>query len=88
MLLKTLPPSTLQIAGNKLEGIKGRGSGCTWDSLRNSAGEKILQLKSHPLGVLDAGFCCLLEELSEEQSFDISYLDIGKGEKMGDLHPG
>ncbi|XP_025029166.1 RISC-loading complex subunit TARBP2 isoform X4 [Python bivittatus] len=64
------------IAGTKLDGMKGRGSGCTWDSLRNSVGEKILHLKSHPLGVLNTGFCSLLEELSEEQSFDISYLDI------------
>ncbi|XP_061471044.1 RISC-loading complex subunit TARBP2 isoform X2 [Rhineura floridana] len=64
------------IAGNKVDGVKGRGSGCTWDSLRNSVGEKILHLKSHPLGVLNAGFCSLLQELSEEQSFVISYLDI------------
>ncbi|XP_028577394.1 RISC-loading complex subunit TARBP2 isoform X2 [Podarcis muralis] len=64
------------IAGTKVDGVKGRGSGCTWDSLRNSVGEKILHLKSHPLGVLNAGFCSLLQELSEEQSFDISYLDI------------
>ncbi|KAF7240368.1 RISC-loading complex subunit tarbp2 [Varanus komodoensis] len=64
------------IAGSKLDGVRGRGSGCTWDSLRNSAGEKILHLKSHPLAVLNAGFCSLLQELSEEQSFDISYLDI------------
>lgn len=63
-------------AGNKLDSLKGRLSGCTWDSLRNSAGEKILHLKSHPLGALNAGFCSLLQELSEEQSFDISYLDI------------
>ncbi|KAJ6656166.1 hypothetical protein lerEdw1_004083 [Lerista edwardsae] len=71
------------IAGNKLDGVKGRGSGCTWDSLRNSAGEKILHLKSHPLGVLNAGFCSLLQELSEEQSFDISYLDIAEKSLSG-----
>ncbi|XP_067385639.1 RISC-loading complex subunit TARBP2 isoform X7 [Emydura macquarii macquarii] len=65
-----------QTVGNKLDGLKGRLSGCTWDSLRNSAGEKILHLKSHPLGAINAGFCSLLQELSEEQSFDISYLDI------------
>ncbi|XP_015277249.1 PREDICTED: RISC-loading complex subunit TARBP2 isoform X2 [Gekko japonicus] len=69
--------------GNKLDGVKGRGSGCTWDSLRNSAGEKILHLKSHPLGVLSAGFCSLLQELSEEQSFDISYLDIDERSLSG-----
>ncbi|KAL7989826.1 hypothetical protein Chor_012492 [Crotalus horridus] len=64
------------IAGTKLDGMKSRGSGCTWDSLRNSVGEKILHLKSH--SVFNSGFCNLLKELSEEQSFDISYLDIGK----------
>ncbi|XP_048346559.1 RISC-loading complex subunit TARBP2 isoform X1 [Sphaerodactylus townsendi] len=69
--------------GNKLDGVKGRGSGCTWDSLRNSAGEKILHLKSHPLGVLNAGFCSLLQELSEEQSFDICYLDIDERSLSG-----
>ncbi|XP_053153065.1 RISC-loading complex subunit TARBP2 isoform X2 [Hemicordylus capensis] len=74
------------IAGNKLDGVKGRGSGCTWDSLRNSAGEKILHLKSHPLGVLNSGFCSLLQELSEEQSFDISYLDIDEMSLSGLYH--
>ncbi|XP_075757736.1 RISC-loading complex subunit TARBP2 isoform X5 [Pelodiscus sinensis] len=64
------------MVGNKLDGLRGRLPGCTWDSLRNSAGEKILQLRSHPLGPPGAGFCSLLQELSEEQSFDISYLDI------------
>ncbi|XP_042310067.1 RISC-loading complex subunit TARBP2 isoform X2 [Sceloporus undulatus] len=63
-------------AGNKLDGVKGRGPGCTWDSLRNSAGEKILHLKTHPIEVFSISFCSLLQELSEEQSFDISYLDI------------
>ncbi|KAK2510982.1 Tarbp2 [Columba guinea] len=52
--------------------------GCTWDSLRNSAGEKLLQLRSRPLAPPAAGVgaCALLQELSEEQSFAISYLDI------------
>ncbi|XP_033001249.1 RISC-loading complex subunit tarbp2-like [Lacerta agilis] len=67
-----------QLSILSLSGTKGRVSGCTWDSLRNSVGEKILHLKSHPLGVPNPGFCSLLQELSEEQSFDIRYLDIGK----------
>ncbi|TRY89360.1 hypothetical protein DNTS_015299 [Danionella cerebrum] len=62
--------------GGKLEGGKSKGLGCTWDSLRNSAGEKILQLRAHPLGKPDSNFCSVLMELSEEQRFDISYLDI------------
>ncbi|KAK9973640.1 hypothetical protein ABG768_024357 [Culter alburnus] len=65
--------------GGRLEGGKSKGLGCTWDSLRNSAGEKILQLRCHPLGQPDSNdsnFCSLLRELSEEQRFDISYLDI------------
>ncbi|XP_051568811.1 RISC-loading complex subunit tarbp2 isoform X2 [Myxocyprinus asiaticus] len=65
--------------GGRLEGSKSKGLGCTWDSLRNSAGEKILQLRCHPLGQpdsIDSNFCSLLHELSEEQHFDVSYLDI------------
>ncbi|NXS46917.1 TRBP2 protein, partial [Balaeniceps rex] len=65
------------MAGPRLEGLRGRAPGCTWDSLRNSAGEKIVQLRSHPLAPMGAGACALLQELSEEQSFAISYLDIG-----------
>lgn len=64
------------MAGPRLEGLRGRTPGCTWDSLRNSAGEKIVQLRSHPLAAMGAGACALLQELSEEQSFAISYLDI------------
>ncbi|NXY00148.1 TRBP2 protein, partial [Centropus bengalensis] len=33
------------MAGPRLEGLRGRAPGCTWDSLRNSAGEKMLQLR-------------------------------------------
>uniref|UniRef100_A0A667XIG9 TAR (HIV) RNA binding protein 2 n=1 Tax=Myripristis murdjan TaxID=586833 RepID=A0A667XIG9_9TELE len=60
--------------GSRAESGKCKGFGCTWDSLRNSAGEKILQLRSHPLG--DSNFCSLLSDLSEEQRFDVSYLDL------------
>ncbi|KAJ8344316.1 hypothetical protein SKAU_G00316450 [Synaphobranchus kaupii] len=62
--------------GGRLEGGKCKGLGCTWDSLRNSAGEKILQLRSHPLGLPNSNFCSLLHDLSEEQRFDVSYLDL------------
>ncbi|XP_041946839.1 RISC-loading complex subunit tarbp2 isoform X2 [Alosa pseudoharengus] len=63
---------------HRLEGGKCKGFGCTWDSLRNSAGEKILQLRSHPLATASstANFCSLLHDLSEEQRFDVSYLDL------------
>ncbi|XP_016100833.1 RISC-loading complex subunit tarbp2-like isoform X2 [Sinocyclocheilus grahami] len=69
---------SIQIGG-RVDGGKSKGLGCTWDSLRNSAGEKILQLRCHPLGQPDSNdsnFCALLRELSEEQRFDVSYLDI------------
>ncbi|NXH11831.1 TRBP2 protein, partial [Bucco capensis] len=33
------------MAGPRLEGLRGRAAGCTWDSLRNSAGEKMVQLR-------------------------------------------
>ncbi|XP_072237950.1 RISC-loading complex subunit tarbp2 isoform X1 [Leuresthes tenuis] len=63
--------------GNRAESGKSKGFSCTWDSLRNSAGEKILQLRSHPLGMpSDSNFCSLLSDLSLEQRFDVSYLDL------------
>ncbi|XP_068449819.1 RISC-loading complex subunit tarbp2 isoform X1 [Clinocottus analis] len=63
--------------GSKAETGKSKGFSCTWDSLRNSAGEKILQLRSHPLGMpTDSNFCSLLNDLSTEQRFDVSYLDL------------
>lgn len=67
--------------GSRAESGKCKGLGCTWDSLRNSAGEKILQLRSHPLGPApdpDCSACSLLTDLSEEQRFDVSYLDFGE----------
>ncbi|XP_044160256.1 RISC-loading complex subunit tarbp2-like [Bufo gargarizans] len=67
---------SMNTGGGRLDGSRGRGLACTWDSLRNSAGEKILHLTSHPLTILNSGFCALLQDLSEEQSFQISYLDI------------
>lgn len=65
--------------GSRAESSKNKGYSCTWDSLRNSAGEKILQLRSHPLNMpSDSNFCSLLCDLSLEQRFDISYLDLGE----------
>lgn len=65
--------------GSRAESSKSKGFSCTWDSLRNSAGEKILQLRSHPLGMpSDSNFCSLLSDLSAEQRFDVSYLDLGE----------
>ncbi|XP_074081868.1 RISC-loading complex subunit TARBP2 isoform X2 [Macrotis lagotis] len=65
--------------GSRMDGLRGRSPGCTWDSLRNSAGEKILSLRSCPAGSLGPGCCSVLSELSEEQAFHVSYLDIGMG---------
>ncbi|KAK2508025.1 hypothetical protein MC885_009960 [Smutsia gigantea] len=65
--------------GSRLDGLRNRGPGCTWDSLRNSVGEKILSLRSCSLGSLGAlgpACCTVLSELSEEQAFHVSYLDI------------
>nr|KAF6375510.1 TARBP2 subunit of RISC loading complex [Pipistrellus kuhlii] len=66
--------------GSRLDGLRSRGPGCTWDSLRNSVGEKILSLRScspGSLGALGPACCGALSELSEEQAFHVSYLDIG-----------
>ncbi|CAL8402918.1 unnamed protein product [Arctogadus glacialis] len=70
--------------GSRAESGKCKGLGCTWDSLRNSAGEKMLQLRSHPLGTApDCTSCSLLTDLSLEQRFDVSYLDLEERSRSG-----
>lgn len=88
-----LKPSLLllptQHTGSRAESGKSKSFSCTWDSLRNSAGEKILQLRSHPLGIpTDSNFCSLLSDLSLEQRFDVSYLDLGELGGSGGLTTG
>ncbi|NXI20330.1 TRBP2 protein, partial [Irena cyanogastra] len=39
------PPGSPPQTCPRLEGLRGRAPGCTWDSLRNSAGEKLGQLR-------------------------------------------
>ncbi|XP_028302866.1 RISC-loading complex subunit tarbp2 isoform X2 [Gouania willdenowi] len=73
-----------QHTGSRAEAGKSKGFSCTWDTLRNSAGEKILQLRSHPLGTpSDSNFCSLLGDLSVEQCFDVSYLDLQERGRSG-----
>ncbi|XP_035688430.1 RISC-loading complex subunit tarbp2-like [Branchiostoma floridae] len=50
--------------------------GITWATLRNSAGEKITRLKSTSLSTPNSNYCQLLQELAEEQNFEVEYLDI------------
>ncbi|XP_063284521.1 RISC-loading complex subunit TARBP2 isoform X3 [Pelobates fuscus] len=69
--------------GGKLDGGKGRGVTCTWDSLRNSTGEKIVHLKTNPLSTPNTSFCTFLQELAEEQNFQISYFDLGERSLSG-----
>lgn len=79
-----------QGVGSRLDGLRNRGPGCTWDSLRNSVGEKILSLRSCSLGALGAlgpACCSVLSELSEEQAFHVSYLDIGRAGQAGLARP-
>lgn len=65
--------------GSRQDGLRNRGPGCTWDSLRNSVGEKILSLRTcsqGALGALGPACCSILSELSEEQAFHVNYMDI------------
>ncbi|KAG9485863.1 hypothetical protein GDO78_008768 [Eleutherodactylus coqui] len=74
---------SMNTGGGRTDGSRSRGVACTWDSLRSSAGEKILHLRSQPLTILNSGFSTLLQDLSEEQSFQISYLDIDERSLSG-----
>lgn len=78
-VLCSLSPSH-QGMGSRQDGLRNRGPGCTWDSLRNSVGEKILSLRTcsqGALGALGPACCSILSELSEEQAFHVNYMDIG-----------
>ncbi|XP_053141520.1 interferon-inducible double-stranded RNA-dependent protein kinase activator A [Hemicordylus capensis] len=50
--------------------------GCTWDTLRNSSGEKITWLKISPLSIPNTDYVQLLGEIAEEQGFNATYLNI------------
>ncbi|XP_066468433.1 interferon-inducible double-stranded RNA-dependent protein kinase activator A isoform X2 [Tiliqua scincoides] len=50
--------------------------GCTWDSLKNSSGEKITLLKISPLSIPNTDYVQLLGEIAEEQGFNVTYLNI------------
>ncbi|XP_030054212.1 RISC-loading complex subunit tarbp2-like isoform X1 [Microcaecilia unicolor] len=67
----------------RFDGVKVKTFSCTWDTLRNSVGEKILHLRNHPLEILNSGFCSILQELSEEQCFHICYVDIDEQSLSG-----
>uniref|UniRef100_A0A8C5PA78 RISC-loading complex subunit TARBP2 n=1 Tax=Leptobrachium leishanense TaxID=445787 RepID=A0A8C5PA78_9ANUR len=68
---------------SKLDGGKGRGVTCTWDSLRNSSGELILHLRTQHLTAPSTGYCNFLQDLADEQNFQISYFDLGERSLSG-----
>ncbi|XP_069472209.1 interferon-inducible double-stranded RNA-dependent protein kinase activator A isoform X2 [Ambystoma mexicanum] len=49
---------------------------CTWDSLKNSSGEKMSLLKRSALNMPNCEYAKMLEEVAEEQQFDVIYMDI------------
>lgn len=57
---------------------KSHNSGCTWDTLKNSSGEKITLLKTSPLSIPNTDYVQLLGDIAEEQGFTTTYLNIGK----------
>ncbi|XP_029461753.1 interferon-inducible double-stranded RNA-dependent protein kinase activator A [Rhinatrema bivittatum] len=59
-----------------LTDIIGNNKGCTWDSLKNSAGEKITLLKRSSLSIPNSDYAKMLGEVAEEQEFAVTYLDI------------
>ncbi|KAM9304782.1 interferon-inducible double-stranded RNA-dependent protein kinase activator A isoform 1-T1 [Gastrophryne carolinensis] len=71
--LQSIPADNLNIS---LKKEVGNNSGCTWDNLKNSPGEKINALKRSPLSIPNTDYVKMLAELSEEQTFRVSYLDI------------
>ncbi|XP_070566876.1 interferon-inducible double-stranded RNA-dependent protein kinase activator A homolog isoform X2 [Ptychodera flava] len=54
---------------------KGKGM-MLWGSLPNPTGEKIARLKSSSLSIPDTNYCKLLQEIAEEQNFEVRYIAI------------
>nr|Q91836.1 RecName: Full=Interferon-inducible double-stranded RNA-dependent protein kinase activator A homolog B; AltName: Full=Double-stranded RNA-binding protein A; AltName: Full=XlRBPA [Xenopus laevis]AAA49947.1 RNA binding protein [Xenopus laevis] len=73
LLTKFKTISTDNIPLNKLIGNK---MGCTWDSMRNSSGEKISMLKRSPLSIPNTDYVKMLKDVAEELDFNLTYLDI------------
>ncbi|XP_061696929.1 interferon-inducible double-stranded RNA-dependent protein kinase activator A homolog isoform X2 [Syngnathoides biaculeatus] len=67
----------------KLQSLSG-SSEITWtpeprvpfENLKNSSAEKISFIRRNPLSMPNTDYIHLMAELSEEQSFDVAYLDI------------
>ncbi|KAM3917121.1 interferon-inducible double-stranded RNA-dependent protein kinase activator A isoform 2-T2 [Leptodactylus fuscus] len=71
--LKSIPADNINIS---LKKPIGNNPGCTWDSLKNSSGEKINLLKRSALSIPNTDYVKMLTEVAEEQDFRISYMDI------------
>lgn len=71
--LKSIPTDNINIS---LKKPAANNLGCTWDSLKNSSGEKINLLKKSPLSVPNTDYVKMLTEVAEEQDFRVSYMDI------------
>ncbi|XP_077304228.1 interferon-inducible double-stranded RNA-dependent protein kinase activator A isoform X2 [Lithobates pipiens] len=71
--LQSIPTDNLNISLKK--GIVNN-TGCTWDNLKNSSGEKINLLKRSPLSIPNTDYVTMLTEVAEEQDIRVSYLDI------------
>ncbi|KAM4698577.1 interferon-inducible double-stranded RNA-dependent protein kinase activator A [Rhinophrynus dorsalis] len=71
--LHTIPTDNVNIS---LEKLIGNNLGCTWDSLKNSSGEKINMLKRSPLSIPNTDYVKVLGEVADEQEFHVAYLDI------------
>uniref|UniRef100_G1QB71 DRBM domain-containing protein n=1 Tax=Myotis lucifugus TaxID=59463 RepID=G1QB71_MYOLU len=61
---------------NKSSNAAGHSLGRTWHSLKNSQGEKINLLKRSLLSSPNIDYNQLLSEITKEQGFNITYLDI------------
>ncbi|XP_041116324.1 interferon-inducible double-stranded RNA-dependent protein kinase activator A homolog A-like [Polyodon spathula] len=51
-------------------------SGFRWESLKDSTAEKITILKRNPLSIPNTDYVQMLSDLSQEQGFEVTFLDI------------
>ncbi|XP_077978656.1 interferon-inducible double-stranded RNA-dependent protein kinase activator A homolog [Glandiceps talaboti] len=82
--IKDLPPDAeigpadydLDIGGGVCNNIPRGKTLSLWGSLHNPTGETVNKLKSSSLSLPDTNYCKFLQELAEEQNFEVRYIAI------------
>ncbi|MBN3278255.1 PRKAA kinase, partial [Polyodon spathula] len=81
--LQNLPDIPVKVHSSSTSQLKAvffffvvKTSGFRWESLKDSTAEKITILKRNPLSIPNTDYVQMLSDLSQEQGFEVTFLDI------------